>query len=81
MFWLEFQLILLSWPEACEAGLCPQVFGTFSFSSLLTEMWAGLAFNIHAEVAAFCDTLHMVNLTRLTNMRVTPCTMTCAAVL
>ena len=44
MFWLEFQLTLLSWPEACKAGLCPQVFGTFSFSSLLTEMWAGLAF-------------------------------------
>lgn len=78
MFWLEFQLILLSWPEACKAGLCPQVFGTFSFSLLLTEMWAGLAFNIHAEVAAFFDALHMGNLSRLTNMPVTPCIIPCA---
>jgi len=62
MFWLEFQLILLSWPAACEAGLCAQVFGTFSFSPLLTEMWAGLAFSIHAEVAALCDALRIVNL-------------------
>lgn len=62
MFWLEFQLILLSWPEARKAELCPRVFGTFSFSSLLAEKRAGLAFNIHAEVTAFCDALHMVNL-------------------
>lgn len=62
MFWLEFQLILLSWPEACKAGLCPEVFGTFSFSSLLPEMRAGLAFDIHTEVAVFCDAVHMVNL-------------------
>lgn len=62
MFWLEFQLILLSWPEAYKTGLCPQVFGTFFFSSLLSEMWAELAFNIHAEIAAFFDALHAENL-------------------
>lgn len=62
MFWLEFQLILLSWPEAHKAEFCPRVFGTFSFSSLLAEKWAALAFNIHAEVAAFYDALHTVNL-------------------
>lgn len=38
MFWIEFQLTLLSWTAACETGLCPRVFGT-SFSSLLIEMW------------------------------------------
>lgn len=62
MFWLEFQLILLSWPEACKTGLCPQVFGAFFFSSLLAEVWAELAFNIHAEVAAFFDALGVENL-------------------
>lgn len=66
MFWLEFWLTLLSWPEACKAGLCPQVFGTFSFPSLLTEMWGGLAFHIHAEVTAFCDALCMMNLSQIT---------------
>lgn len=62
MFWLEFQLTLLFWPEVCKTGLCPQVFGTFFFSSLLADMWAELAFNIHAEVAAFFDALDVENL-------------------
>lgn len=41
MFWLEYQLIPLSWTAAYKTGLCPRAFGTFSLSSLLIEMWAG----------------------------------------
>lgn len=41
-----------------------------------------LAFNIHAEVAAFCDALRVANVIGLTNVQViTPCVMPCAAVL
>lgn len=41
-----------------------------------------LAFNIHAEVAAFYDALRVANVIGLTNVQViTPCVMPCAAVL
>lgn len=72
MFWLEFQFILLSWPGACEAELCPQVLGTFSFSSLLTELCAGLAVNSHAAVLRFVMLFIWGTLNQPTNTQITP---------
>lgn len=44
-------------------------------------MWAELAFNVHAEVSAFFDVLHVENLNWLTDLWVTLCLIPCIAVL
>lgn len=78
MFWLEFQLILLSWPEACKAGLCPRVFGTFSFPADWNAGWVGFQHPCTSSCILWCSSYGEPE---LTNKHVTPCIIPCAAVL
>lgn len=77
---LNFNLYCFLGLKPVRLGFVLRYLALFSFLPCWLK-WAELAFNVHAEVAAFFDVLHVENLNWLTDLWVTLCLIPCTAVL
>lgn len=77
---LNFNLYCFPGLKPVRLGFVLRYLALFSFLPCWLK-WAELAFNVHAEVAAFFDVLHVENLNWLTDLWVTLCLIPCTAVL